>query len=118
MDFLYPLRILAERQLTSREIGWAQEGKAEDLPGDVVRSYHQHGDKLVISYTQHFTDHMGVLACNPLALCLFERETRTYTSDGKLTEISIEDHNGVREKTKYNPPGRFIGKTQKEKKAA
>ena len=115
MDFLYPLRILAERQLTRREIQLIQKGKPIYVPGDATIKCYQRDGNLVESYTQFFKSPNPI---SPLELCQFKRETRTYTADGRLTEISIEDNNGTRKKIKYDPPGRFVGKTQKGKKAA
>ncbi|MFA4820456.1 MAG: hypothetical protein WC613_05890 [Candidatus Aenigmatarchaeota archaeon] len=118
MDFLYPLRILAGRQLTRREIRWAQEGKVSVLSDDAVEIYRQRNGKLEKIYTTHNDDPLYIFISNLLGLYPPERETRIYTTDGRLTEVLIENHNGVREKTNYDPPGRFVGKAPEEKKAA
>ena len=114
MDFLYPLRILAGRQLTRREIGLAQEGKRKGAEFSCT-IYGTSNSEFTVSHETY----CPVISPGISFFGLSRSDGRTYTQDGRLrkrvTDNYLED---THSETHYDPPGRFVGKAPEEKKAA
>ena len=105
MDFLYPLRVMAGRQLSPLGIRRAnRDWHRESVIGG--KSYTRSGDELFLSETIHGTYPDSSL------------EVRRYTSDGKLKSVSITGVTGDNNVFNYDPPGRFVGKKVVPEKAA
>ena len=110
MDWLYPLRVIAGRQLTPIGIRRAKKNYLAEVGLTSELAYEIENDEIVKT---------RVVGSIPFGLPGPFTERR-YTMDGRLKSVAHGYGIYEKEKTTYDPPGRFIGKRVLEdaKKAA
>ena len=107
MDFLYPLRVMTGRQLTPIGIRRAKKGLLDTGSlnlGDTT--YSVENDEI----------HKDYISATPIGVGHFT--DRRYTMDGRLKMVSCGYGVHEKERTVYDPPGRFIGKKVVPRQAA